>query len=396
MPRRLFFKIASNTVSAIVGITTTILSLGMVAAAYAGYIDPELIPLAGVAVMTFPFWVPVMVVVFVADALWWHRSAVIASMALAVCLPQIVDVFPAGTSVPARDLIGNRSLRSFSLMSYNCSGWFDLTKKYTHDNPTANLILRTDADIVCLQESDNLKPRTLVHLTQAQVDSLHARYPYIIETDWHLMLMSKFPACEVDLGLAGGDLNADETTAYKVDLGPGSPPLMIFSVHLQSFGFTPEDKALYGDITSLDADNPVKDNALARDSDLSRRIRSALIGKLSAANMRRAEQVKRLLAHIRRVSAGYNVVVCGDFNDVPCCYALHQLESEGFRQVFPNTCRGYMATFNREKMWFRIDHVLWRGSLTPLRMHRISTLTSDHYPLVTSFGIMPEADAHTD
>ncbi len=382
-------KLASNTVSLIVASVTSVISLGLIMVSYSGYIDPELLPIAGVMGMTLPFWVPLMIVVFLVDAIRWHRSALIAGISLAVCIPQIVDVYPVGVGDVTSTIAAGRGNGTFTLLTYNCSGWIDLTGKYADGkNPTAKVILDADADIVCLQESDNLRPSKRLHLAKEQLDSIRARYPYIIETEWHLMLLSKYPASEIDLGLAGGDYNADETTAYQIDFGQDRRKLVIFSVHLQSIGLTQQDKTFYGEITRLDDENPAKGKTAEQERTLLNRVKNELIGKLCAANSRRASQIKRLLADVRRISHDNDVIVCGDFNDVPGCYSLHRLEGEGLRQVYPAVARGYMATFNRDKFWFRIDHVLWRGDILPLSMRRISTITSDHYPLVTTFSFI--------
>ena len=66
---------------------------------------------------------------------------------------------------------------------------------------------------------------------------------------------------------------------------------------------------------------------------------------------------------------------------------LKRLESIGMvhREVYPEVGMGYMSTYNRNRFWFRIDHVLYRGNLRPVSMERGKTASSDHYPLLTTF-----------
>jgi len=38
-------------------------------------------------------------------------------------------------------------------------------------------------------------------------------------------------------------------------------------------------------------------------------------------------------------------------------------------------------------MYFGIDHILYRGDLHPLSMHRGGLRSSDHYPLIATFYV---------
>jgi endonuclease/exonuclease/phosphatase (EEP) superfamily protein YafD len=107
--------------------------------------------------------------------------------------------------------------------------------------------------------------------------------------------------------------------------------------------------------------------------------------KLAAANLVRTEQVDTLIAGIHSIG-GPNVIVCGDFNDVPGCTSLRNLTSiSGLKQVYPEVCCGPTYTFNTNRFYFRIDHVLYRGDLKPVEMVRGDIRCSDHYPLLTTF-----------
>ncbi len=370
-----------KTVSLVVAIVATMLSLLLIVGTWGGEADPLAFPLAGVIVMTLPLTIPLDIVAFAVCAIWWRRSALILGVAIALSLPGIADVFPIGTPsiVPRTETKNDDARREFTLMTFNCSGWADLTEQYPGDvNPTARLILDTDADIVALQESNELRPRSQVKLTHEQIDSIKSRYPYTIQTQWRLILLSKFPVTEIDLGLASERPDADETTCYNIDID--GHRLTLFNIHLQSIGLTGEDKALYNEIVSLeDIDKDSEGRIMGR-------VRRNLVGKLATAGRERARQVERLISDIAKYGTG-DVIICGDFNDVPGCHSLRRLEDIGFRQVYPAVGRGYMATFNRNKFWFRIDHVLWRGDVEPISMRRIETIASDHHALVTRFAM---------
>lgn len=383
------FKIATTTLGLIVGATTSAISVAAIAAAYAGYIDTEILPAAALLTLALPFLIALLVLTLIVTALWWRRSALIASVATALIMPQIAEVFPTGTGNVSAQIIAAKMPQRLTLLQYNCASWSDLTDLYPNGlNPTAQTILNINADIVCLQESSILKPNKKTHLDTTQINRIRAVYPYIIQTKWHLMLLSKYPATEINLGLAGGDLNADETTAYNIDRGPGTPPLVIYSLHLKSFNLTPHDKQFYGNITTVGNNNPARQNtSLSNEKSLLRKIKNELLSKVTQAGALRALQIKRLMASLRRITPGTDLIVCGDFNDGPASYALTEMQSLGLKQVYPMVGHGYMATFNRDKLWFHIDHTLFRGNLMPLQQQRLTQRNSDHYPLLTTFAL---------
>ena len=364
-----------HMLSVIMCTITCIVSVATIISAWAGIIDPEDLPVAGVCVMVLPILAPLLLIVFVIDIFWWRRSAVIAGVALAVCMPRILNVYPLSRS--SEPLSKEDKSRTWTLLSYNCAEWLDLDKKYPDDvNPALSYILRTDADIVCIQEADYLSVEHSVRITSEQIDSISRRYPYIIFNDHNQLLLSKHPADALPLGYERRRYGNGDIAGYRIHLD--GHVLTVFNVHLQSIGLTDDDKELYSGLTGISrhpatiVENPLQ------------RVRTDLVAKLCAANVMRARQVKRLVQYIRKFG-GTNCVVCGDFNDVPGCYALDQVEDQGLRQVYPAVGLGYMYTYNRNSMYFRIDHVLWRGNFTPHSMARGDIRNSDHYPLLTTF-----------
>mgnify|MGYP002515340993 CR=1 FL=1 len=364
-----------HVLSVFMGIVTCTVALATIISAWAGTIDPEDLPVAGVCVMVLPILAPILLAVFVLDIFWWRRSAVIAGVALAVCLPRILSVYPL--SWPSGPLPEGDKSRTWTLLSYNCAEWLDLDKKYPNDiNPALSYILKTNADIVCIQEADYLCVEHSVRITSKQIDSISRRYPYIIFNDHNQLLLSKHPADALPLGYDRKRYGNGDIAGYRIHIN--GHVLTIFNIHLQSIGLTDDDKELYSGLTgSSNHPATMVENPLQR-------VRTDLVSKLSAANVMRARQVKRLVQYIRKFG-GINCVVCGDFNDVPGCFALSQIEDQGLRQVYPAVGLGYMHTYNRNSMYFRIDHVLWRGNFVPHSIERGDIRNSDHYPLFTTF-----------
>ena len=87
-----------------------------------------------------------------------------------------------------------------------------------------------------------------------------------------------------------------------------------------------------------------------------------------------------------RLYGGPDVIICGDFNDVPGCHAIRTFADAGFHSVYPSIGFGPMITYNARHLYFCIDHVLYRGALTPLYISKGTLKTSDHYPLTPAWS----------
>ena len=166
----------------------------------------------------------------------------------------------------------------------------------------------------------------------------------------------------------------------------------LFDVHLKSYFLTQDDKELYRDVTNIkDVKNDIKDIHSIKGTMFD--VKSQLLGKVQrAAEDRELDAIR--LGHLIDRYGGPNVIVAGDFNDVPGCYTLRHLAEFNLRQVYSELGFGPMITFNRDRFYFRIDHVLYRGALMPLRMRRGSSLASDHYPLLVRFALTSATDNH--
>lgn len=355
----------------------------LLASAWAGEVDPYRLPIAAVVAMLMPLVLPVAVVLFVADALWWRRSAVVIGIALALSMPSVFETFPVGTGSGVVTPQNSRGMLQLTVLTYNCAGWVDLTGRYEGGkNPTIETILRTDADIVALQEADSLGMPYRNHVTRPMLDSLHLHYPYVIkDPTLRMLLLSKYPARSLGLPLTKLGDTEDEIAGYTIDFN--GRQITLFSMHLHSIGLTNRDKELYENVTRLGDKEEMNRTTVNR-------VRYDLVGKLSGAAAVRSRQVKMLCGYVSQYAAK-DVILCGDFNDVPSCYALNSLHRLGLREVYPAVGRGYMSTFNRNRFWFRIDHVLWRGNMRPVGIDRVGGITSDHYALLTTFDV-PRGD----
>lgn len=343
--------------------------VALFATSYAGELSPSAYPGACIVVMLLPFALLAVAGVTVLDLLLCRRALLAVVVSVAGCIPAIWDYTPLNIispSVPA-------DTPTFTMLTYNVSGFYDLTGNYPDSvNPTLSYILRTDADIVNLQEVKSIGAYSRFHITGAQIDSLYRAYPYIVLSCYSQAILSKYPVQPIDTGAPVKSGN--EIAVFRVNIE--GRQVTIFDVHLQSYRLSKDDKSLFREITDLNRS----------DVDKIDEVRSQLLRKIQVAAEGRENDVARLGRYISRYG-GPNVIVAGDFNDVPGSYPMHYLAGFGLREVYPQVGFGPMITFNSDRFYFRIDHALYRGDLKPLSMSRGSIRSSDHYPLLMRFAL---------
>lgn len=351
-----------------VGLNVLVIA-GLVTSSYAGYLNPLEWGGAGVMAMTQPLWAGVAILMLVFDLIWWRKTAIVTSIGILCCAGPLWNLCPL--NLPHRSLSVEQKARSFTLLTYNVYTMVDLANKDGEPNHTMDYILESDADIVCLQELYVLMRSDVTHITDDQLKRLHRRYPYIIMSGYSQAIFSKYPVKALPVNYKRPDANGGDFAAYQLEID--GQQFTIFNCHFQSIGLTSADKALYSSLTDLKGNRSTLGT-----------VRHQLISKLSHANQRRASQAEMVGRYIKHYG-GPNVIVCGDFNDVPGCYTLRRLEEFNLKEVYPEVGFGPMITYNANRFYFRIDHVLYRGDFHPVSIKRGSTPSSDHYPLLTTF-----------
>ncbi len=344
-----------------------VVAAGLICSAYAGMYNPTEVAGAGIVGMTLPGWFGAAVFIAVLDLIWWRRTSLIVILALLVCAGPLWNFCPL--NLPAGKLTPEEQERAFTLLTYNTLNLADCEMD-SGPNHTLEYIIEQDADIVCLQELYMVKESESLHVTAEQVDALHRRYPYIIFTKSQCV-MSKYPVSALHVDYYAPDSKGGDFAAYQIDVE--GHKIAVFNCHFQSIGLTAEDKQLYTELT----DGKAGRNSVGE-------VSNHLIAKLMHANQRRARQAEMIGRYIKHYG-GENVIVCGDFNDVPGCYTLRRLAEFNLKEVYPQVGFGPMITYNANRFYFRIDHVLYRGCFKPHSMVRGSLRSSDHYPLTTTF-----------
>lgn len=354
---------------------TAVTALGTLAGAFGGDFPPSRYRYLCLMVMTFPAWVAALTLVTIFDALWCRKALLISLIAFIPSAPAIWNFFPLNIFTPSESKYAG--CPKFTLLTWNVLNFMPQDTVYPDGlNPTLSFILKTDADICCLQEASGFIPiRKYIKIPGSQIDSISKRYPYVLLCERSQMVLSKYPAKVIPTGYKS--IKANEIAAVRVTVD--GTDITIFNVHLESFDLDSDDISLYSDITGGERRDMSLRNNLSE-------IRSQLLYKIQQAAENRERNAERLGSYITRLG-GPNAIVTGDFNDVPGCYTLRRLADYDFHEVYPAVGFGPRITYNANRFYFRIDHTLWRGDLEPLSMTRPSTRSSDHYPQITTFAI---------
>ncbi len=353
---------------------TVVASAGLIVASYGGDFHPAEFRGLCIMVMLFPVWAFAVVVLTVLDALWCRKALIVCVITYILCATALWEFSPLNLFTPDKeDYPANRQ---FKFITYNCCNLADRYDDYPDGtNPSVSFLLRENADVVCLQELMGIQAyKKSIKLPQSQVDSLYKAYPYIYLNGHSQMLLSKYPAKAIPTERKSGQ---SEIAVFQLMVE--GMPITLINTHLQSYGLTADDKQVYREMTQLSgSDSTLTGNLL--------NVKMQLLHKIQSATELRADDAERIGEFIHRFG-GPNVIVAGDFNDVPCSYVLRRLKDFGMKQVYEEVGFGSRVSYYEDRFYFRIDHVLYRGKLKPLDIEFSDHDSSDHAPLIVTFAL---------
>ena len=113
------------------------------------------------------------------------------------------------------------------------------------------------------------------------------------------------------------------------------------------------------------------------------RLKTSFYDKLKRAFERHAVEAQ-IVREILDSSPG-NVVLCGDFNEAPSSYCYRTVRGDDMHDTFQDCGFGLTYTFHDRRMYFKIDHILYRGEMEAVDWRRDKAGDSDHYPQVATF-----------
>ena len=334
----------------------------LLATAYSPYLQPTQHPVLSCLGLAFP----ISLLLNTACLLGWliiqqYKCALLPLAGLLLCLPQ------ARTYLPLNLRTERLPEDNLKILSYNIMG-FGASSPTDRQNPILTYLQESRADIICLQEYSTGK--TSKHPTQKAIDKALAEYPYHRidaigkQRGNKVACYSKLPILSArPLKYASA---SNGTLVYE--LAWGDDTLLLINNHLESNKLTKEDKVVYEDMLR----DPEKDKV---ESGMRQ-----LVGKLAEAAALRAPQADSIAREIER-SPHRDIIVCGDFNDSPISYT-HRVIGQELDDAFTHSGRGLGISYNQNKFYFRIDHILTSPSLEAFNctVDR-SIAASDHYPV---------------
>ena len=248
-----------------------------------------------------------------------------------------------------------------TVITYNASHFY-WDRQYTlHD--AANYLGTLRPDILCMQEA----PGTDCY----NADSIRHTFRYLpyqvnsFRTD-HLPLTiySRYPIRKVKTAYYLNSMNL----TMVADIRIGNQDIRVISNHLQT--------------TSV---NQYRGIITAPDKPLKYRLKAIkdLLSALKKNFGLRARQAQFVRNEIEQ--SPYPVLVCGDFNDTPYSYSYLTIK-KGFNDAYADAGIGPTFTYNANRLYFHIDHILYEDDdIEAVSTRRGNSRSSDHYPLVSTF-----------
>ena len=237
-----------------------------------------------------------------------------------------------------------------------------------------DVIRKEQPDIFCVQEFYSRR-KGEVNLTKAIKDILGANHYYVEElsgNDYEMngyAIFSKYPIVKK------GKVDFPNITVgnYVIfaDIKVNKKKIRVYSAHLQSISFQPEDYEYLKSVKEIQTD-------VSSTKRLSKRIKNAFI--------KRAEQVQILKEHAGKLNIPY--VIAGDFNDTPISYAVNTL-SDGMKNSFREKGSGFGITYNGDFPNFQIDYILTTPNFEITNYIIIDKKLSDHYPVRADVELKP-------
>ena len=361
-------------------IASIVLFIVTLAAAYGGKVNPEYMTVPSILVLALPY----LAIATLLAGIGWLLSgrlimAGLAGLTLFAGWGTLQDVTPLSFSKQPED-----PRRTFTLLTFNSLHLADTTKRDLPGNRAIKFLTECGADIICLQELENLEdPKEIHHWSRELMDSLYKVYPYrAASTDpcaRDLKVLSKFPVEYIPMTSKDPDeaeywRKHRRWALFEVEVKGLKLPVLNF--HMTSYNLSDTEREVVTDIKGVNsAKKSIKE------------FRYEIFPKLGEAFRTRAQNVKEMIS---TTSEYKTIIACGDFNDVPASWSYGLMRKAGFNDAYPETSFGPTNTFNQFLFLFHIDQIFYRGhrlKALKTRRHRINT--SDHYPIEATFEILP-------
>lgn len=248
--------------------------------------------------------------------------------------------------------------------------------------PLLETVRESGADFVCLQEY-GISRRKKGHSQEMLRQEMCDIYPYhdlLFNTgsgNIGIAVFSRYPIIQ-SVRLDQQPKGYVSAMYYRIKMR--GRQVGIVNLHLQSNKLAAEDRLLYDEMVGH------------FDADSLGRIRTGLMRSLANAWRKRAVQVDMIAERLEELHPdSLPLLVCGDFNDTPVSYTSHTLRGLGLTDTWQDVGFGPGISYHEHRFWFRIDQMLHSRHFHTLRAKvRRDVTHSDHYPVQTTYQILPE------
>lgn len=353
-------------------ITNTLVALVFLLALLLPTANPQTYWWLGFFGLAFPYLLVVMLLFLLLWLMAKPKYCLLSLLPILLSWKQVSAIF----SFKKDNFSYQRRISALRIMTWNVK-IFEGIEKHDSGNSASNIfayIKATMPDVVCLQEFSQYDSTGLAnnHLKR-MVD---AGYPYhffskdYIKTARNYQsgvgIFSKLPLFDTQRVQFA---RSKESLLYA-DLVKGKDTMRIFTTHLQSFKFSPNDYKYLEDVKENgDVTNPANKNFLV---------------KMKTAFQLRAQQAEMVkdLAD----SCPFPEIVCGDFNSVPNSYAYWQIRGSR-RDAFIENGFGLGRTFISLAPTLRIDYILCDNRFSVDQFTVGNKNYSDHWPLIADIRL---------
>jgi endonuclease/exonuclease/phosphatase family metal-dependent hydrolase len=244
-----------------------------------------------------------------------------------------------------------------------------------HRNNIFAYIRKTNPDVLCLQEYYRQDKPTNFEV----IDSLFAimgnrnyhersAHKHSTRQNYGIAMFSKYPIISKGDVMFESQGSGDFNYCIYADIIKNQDTFRVYNVHLQSIRLN----------TDPNIEAPTDEETMA-----SERIIRNVYAKLRLAYLKRAEQARRVVEHIK--TSPYPVIVCGDFNDTPMSYTYNQF-NRFLKDAFRHTSNGIGSTYIGRLPAGRIDYMFFDPRLTTSGFNIQKEELSDHRALVCTFS----------
>lgn len=262
---------------------------------------------------------------------------------------------------------------AFDILSYNArifNSYPHLQKSPEQSKEMIQWVIDHKAPVKCIQEFYNLDISTQFNTFERfekQGYHYHASYRHYVTPDkpyFGTVIFSKYPIVH------SGDIRLDKYWHKRgvfIDIKINHKMVRIVNVHLHSL--------------HIDAAQLVKQDGYQQTKQKYLRV----LRKVKNGYQERARQVHYLEEHLQQKPHNYEMILCGDFNDLPYSYTYHRLK-KCFYNSFETAGNGFGFSYHGKLPFLRIDNQFYTKGI---RCYNFQTLRhigySDHHPIVGSY-----------